>query len=74
MLDPDLQMGKRKTEESKSSKDSKPKKKSKLLFYGLVQLKMGWLIYKPVDLVLYEGKKYLKLIFYDPESEKSKVS
>lgn len=34
---------------------------------------MGWFLYKPVDLVLYEGRNHMTLVFYDPETEKSKV-
>ncbi|CAD8158460.1 unnamed protein product [Paramecium pentaurelia] len=58
-IDPDLQLG--------------GKRKSKLKFYGVVQFKIGWFIYRPLDLVLIEGKEYMKLALFDPETEKCQL-
>jgi len=33
----------------------------------VIQLKVGWFLYRPLDLVLIEGKEFMKLAFYDPE-------
>lgn len=57
-IDPDLKLG------------SNDKKKSKLKFFGVVQYKIGWFMYKPLDLVLIEGKEFMKLALFDPETEK----